>query len=640
VSSLAKRGEIRAASKLLWALLSIRKELPGQQKDLGGSRFRILREPGGCVDLWQYEQIVKKNVPDLVTGAGVAALGLLCDLLDHAILLSDRRGGRRRPHDLSHIWRRAVEEHQQNLSNSVKDLLVAAVRDAAEQVVREGLASVPRVVETLEKRAKSWWIFRRIALHLLRLFPDSAADLVRERLLDRVLFNSVEIRHEYFLLEKKCFGRLEIAEREVLLGWIDQGPTYTSARLRKWEKFTGKRLTAEDKAGIVRQWMRDHLAPLEAHLEGKWKDIYAELLSEEGQPQHPEFTSYHEGGAWGPQSPQRQEDLVKLSAQDLVTYLAEWKPSADWLRGGSPEGLGRELTGAIAANSEKYAVDAAEFRRLSEPTYVRATLQGFDDALKQKRKFHWPPVLDLCVWAVGQKREIPGRNVGHFEVDAHWGWTRAAVSRLLTDGFSSEENPIPFDLREKIWAGIEAGTHDPEPTPAQEKEYVAKASKKGEGENVGKVRAFDPFTNSLNTPRGVAMEAVIRYALWVRHRFEELENKAALLAQGFNAMPEVREVLDFHLNPENDPSITIRTVYGQRAPWLQLLDEMWAEENTARIFPRNNPSLWHAAWDAYMGYTPPYDRVFDWLKASMWSRLNKSASMNMDGRSRVTPTTL
>jgi hypothetical protein len=79
-------------------------------------------------------------------------------------------------------------------------------------------------------------------------------------------------------------------------------------------------------------------------------------------------------------------------------------------------------------------------------------------------------------------------------------------------------------------------------------------------------------------------------------------------------MPEVREVLESHLNPENDPSITIRTIYGQRAPWLQLLDEKWAQKNTELIFPRTNPGFWHAAWDTYIGYTAPYDKVLDWLK--------------------------
>jgi hypothetical protein len=73
--------------------------------------------------------------------------------------------------------------------------------------------------------------------------------------------------------------------------------------------------------------------------------------------------------------------------------------------------------------------------------------------------------------------------------------------------------------------------------------------------------------------------------------------------------------LDFHLNPENDPSISIRAVYGQRAPWLQLLDDKWVRENTSKIFPRENGEFWHAAWDTYIRYSQPYDKVFEWLRS-------------------------
>lgn len=611
ISHLAKGGQVNSAILLAKSVL----EIDGERQKAGKSLPRILREPIPLFDVWEYEQVLAKNVPDLINVAGERTLSLLCDLLDTSVLLSNHEGAERRPQDLSHIWRAAIEDHQQNFGMGVRHLLVNAVRDAAVQIARKDPKSTSSVVKMLEGRGESWRVFRRIALHLLRLFPDSDPDLLRAELVSRENFESVEVKHEYFLLEKECFGRLTSDEQQVILGWIDEGPKYTEAQLKKWEEFTGRPWTDEDKVRYVRQWKRDHFAPLEVHLGGKWKETYAKLLSEEGQPQHPEFTSYHEGGTWGPQSPQGQEDLVKLSAKELVTYLADWKPTGDWLRGASPEGLGRELTGVIAREPERYAADAAVFKRLSEPTYVRAIVQGFQDALKQKRMFHWPPVLDLCVWAVGQKREIPGRSVGQFEMDAHWGWTRAAVSRLLTDGFSSEENPIPFDLRERVWLGIEAGTHDPEPTRKQEEEYFEGAAKdrNEQRKGGGGSKAFDPFTNSMNTPRGVALEAVVRYALWVRNGFEKSKNEA-LLAQGFDAMPEVQKVLDFHLNAANDPSITIRTVYGQRAPWLQLLDEKWAEKNRALMFARNNPEFWHAAWDTYIGYTPPYDKVLDWLR--------------------------
>jgi hypothetical protein len=612
ISFLAKAGRVPAAFQVAEAALEI---FPTTQQAEPKNPTRTigqLREPAARFDTWAYEQLLLGCLSDLVDSAGERALDLFCRLLDRAILFSDAKGSERRPDDLSHIWRPAIEEHQQNLKMGVRDILVTAVRDAAQRRLEKDPKTMPSLVNQLEEFGKSWWIFRRIVLHLLRIFPAANFALVQDRLLSRALFDSVEVRHEYFLLEKECFGSLSSDDQRVILGWIQGGPQYSDERLKKWEEFTKRSWTEEDKANYVRQWKRDQLAPLEQYLDAEWKVEYARLLTEVGSPSHPDFTSYHEGGAWGPTSPKNRDEFAKMSAAEIVKYLRDWKPAGDF-RSASPEGLGRELTALVAEEPEKYAAGCPEFMRLSEPTYLRSIVQGFQDAVKAKRRFAWRPVLDLCVWAVRQNREIPGR-VQRFEMDAHWGWTRAAVSRLLTEGFSSEANPIPFELREQAWPGIVAGTLDPEPTPEQEMEYLEKASKgKQQGEGLASATAFDPFTNSMNTPRGVAMEAVVRYALWVRSGFEKLQDNQSL-AKGFDAIPEAREILDLHLNPENDPSITIRTVYGQRAPWLHLLDEKWAQENTARIFTRNRPELWHAAWDAYIGYSQPFDKVFDWLR--------------------------
>src|ERR1035441_1876076 len=496
ISLVARAGRTSSALQLAEVALEVLDEGGSRETNRADSPLSNLRKPISRLGLWHYEQVLTKSVPDLVDAAGEQALDLLCNLLDRAIVLSDRRGAERRPNDLSHVWRPAIEEHQQNLNMEVKQLLVTAVRDATEQIARKSPARVPALVESLEKRGTSWWVFRRIELHLLRLFPDSTVGLLRERLVNRELFDSADVRHEYFLLEKECFGRLRREDQEVIFGWIDTGPTYTDEHIKRWEEFIGRSWTDGDKATYMRQWKRDHLAPLEAYLAGSRKELYGQLVSEVGQPGHPEFTSYHEGVSLGPRSPQRQDDLVKLSIKDLVTYLSDWEPTGDWFRGTRSEGFGRELTRAIAGDPKKYATEAAEFKHLSEPTYVRAVVQGFQDAVKQKQTFDWLPVLDLCVWGMGQKREIPGRSVGQFEKDPHWGWTRAAVSRLLTEGFSSEENPLPFEARSEVWLGIEPGTRDPEPTQRQEEEYWKGAVNEWDRTDPQRVRKLDPLTNA------------------------------------------------------------------------------------------------------------------------------------------------
>jgi hypothetical protein len=56
-------------------------------------------------------------------------------------------------------------------------------------------------------------------------------------------------------------------------------------------------------------------------------------------------------------------------------------------------------------------------------------------------------------------------------------------------------------------------------------------------------------------------------------------------------LPEVRTVLDEHLDLRLEPTLTIRSVYGRHFPWLHYLDPAWAAGTVARIFPI--ASAWH-----------------------------------------------
>jgi hypothetical protein len=613
VSHLAKSRQIEHALSLSAALLEVIEDPSQKEQETSESPFHNRLEPRSRINVLDYEQVLTKIIPALVDAAADRALLLLCDLLDRAILFSDRRGAERRPEDLSYIWRPAIEEHAQNLNLGLRGLLVTAVRDAAERVARAAPASVPALIRSVEQRGKSWDIFQRIALYLLRLFPDSAPELVRRSLVDRRLFDAAAVRHEYFLLEKQCFGRLTKDEQNTILAWIEEGPPNHAERMRLWEKFIGRGLTDKDKERSVKMWKRDHFEAVRDYLPEPLASRYAALVADVGQPEHPEFLSYTEGGAWGPHSPKDRGELRDMPPQEVVDYLLAWRPSGDPFLGTSIEGLARELTAVVSENAQEYAEAASEFTRLTEPTYIRALIEGLQHALKQKHTFVWGPVVHLCDWAVSRERDIPGRTGELFEMDPHWGWARAAAARLLGDAFLSDENKLPFEFRELVWQTVERVTSDPDPTVEQEKQYV-RADRKEESRNRGlKVSSLDPLTHAINSVRGVAMGTVVNYALWVANAFGKLENKDALLAQGFDAMPEVRRVLDRHLEIADEPSLAIRAVYGQRLPWLQLLDRKWAEQNTMRIFPRTELEFWHAAWDTYVCYCAAFDDVFDWL---------------------------
>jgi hypothetical protein len=152
-----------------------------------------------------------------------------------------------------------------------------------------------------------------------------------------------------------------------------------------------------------------------------------------------------------------------------------------------------------------------------------------------------------------------------------------------------------------VWNILCTLTDDPEPTLEYEEKYG--------GSNM------DPATLSINTIRGKALHAVFEYALWIRRCLEK-ESDIEKLEKGFEEMPEVREVLEKHLNIDQDPALSIRSIYGECFPWLVLLDSKWAERNTCRIFPlrEQEQSYFDAVWNTYVAFCYPYDKVLEILR--------------------------
>lgn len=595
ISHLAKGAKTEEATAIARVLLDILPD-PRQQQVVERDQLDFfLPEPRARFDTWHYEQILKKHYQDLVRNAGLPALTLLCELLDKAIRLSLRCNDQG-SYDGSEIWRRAIEDHPQNLDHAVKDALVSAVRDAAELIVRSRKAPLEQVVGAVEQRR--WKVFHRIALHVLRKFPDQAKGLAAERLTNRKLFEDVTMRHEYILLLRKTFPHLSGADQSKILGWIEKGPGVDQWR----ESETGQGPTQEEISRDREIWQRDRLAWIGTeNLSEKWRERYRQLVSKYGEADHPEFPVYTTSGV-GPTSPKTADELRVMSVKEIAEFLRAWEPPENMFGMPSPEGLGRVLSSVVAEDPDRFATEAKHFEK-QDPTYVRSLLFGLRQALEQGRSFDWESVLALCNWVISQPRQIQGQHVRKMNADPDWVWTHKEIARLLSAGFEARTNNIPIDLRQRVWAILKPLTDAPDPTPEHEQRYG--------GSNM------DPATLSINTTRGEATHAVIRYALWVRRSLEKEPNARDLLQNGVRETPEAHEVLEAHLDLAREPSLAVRAVYGWWFPWLILLDSDWARAHATKVFPQDDESgaFFDAAWNAYIAFNMPYDNVFEILRS-------------------------
>ena len=131
--------------------------------------------------------------------------------------------------------------------------------------------------------------------------------------------------------EDCIFPRLDQEQKSLVFRWIGRGPEFR-------DSFTGG---DEERRKWKLHWQARRLAWIREHLDDEWKKLYARIVEELGEPEHPDFTSYTT--SWmGPTSPVRVEDVEAMSISEVLGYLASWEPTGDPM---SPdqEGLARVL---------------------------------------------------------------------------------------------------------------------------------------------------------------------------------------------------------------------------------------------------------------------------------------------------------
>lgn len=565
LTHLAGEGQAKAAFNLAGALLTIMST--GKRT---GREAAIAR-----ISEYEYSQVVKGAWPTFIQADPGRALSFLCDRLNEVIHAGDdSQGGA----DLAYFWRRAVEDHTQNVGRGFLDTLVDAVRDCS-LAVAQTPGGWEVAMSILQARPEP--MFRRIALYLLRV--HGSAEEVAAALSDHVLAYELNYFHEYGELLRSRFADLAAEQQEEVLAMIARGP---ELEMTPWREERGD--TADDLQRMGRVSRLERYVLVAEHLTGEHRQAYDALREEFGEREHPTFLTYT--SSWtGPTSPYAEADLAELTPQRVVEKLRKWKPEPG-PQTPSPEGLGRTLQSTVAARPDEFASIASEFTGL-DTTYVRALLAGLTDAVRAEKPFAWQPVLELGRWVLEQT--TTGEETAFMDRDPHWGWARKQVASLLSQAFATGAAEAPQLERQTIWYLLAVLTEDSDPAPAQE------ARHNGEG--------MDPATLAINTTRGEAMHAVVRYVLWVERSLGEEEQSGGL---GF--APEAKDLLERHLDLAVEPSLAIRAVYGQWFPQFVRLDTDWARQLAPLVFP-TAPDLsaqFDAAWNAYVVFNRPYTGVF------------------------------
>lgn len=575
---LAKGGEAKAALQLAAAALDLRAvprfAEPADEESL------LSPEPQSHFRNWYYNRIVDAAVPALVNCSGIEAVRLVCKLLDDAIRYSRKRE-EDGEEDCLYIRHPAIEHGKDH--DDIPSVLLCAARDAAEQLVAAEPAQFPSVIALFAEH--KWVTFRRLELYLARVFLGRGLAVAEHVFEDPSVLGRGSLRHEAVLLLKAAFSRLAPESQQRILSWIDAGPSEESMRSRL--ESDGEKVTAEKIRSLIDGWRLENFSILEGQLPQPYQRIYEDLKARLGTPAPPDRVYHPHGGFITAQSPRSTEELGAMPVEEVLEFLRTWAPGHNIFEP-TVEGLGGAFTGAVAKRPGEFAAAAERMQGL-DPTYIRCLFSGLTEALKRGEAWDWEPVLRLAKWVVDQGREIPGRTGGLMDADPDWGWTRTAVVDLLSSGFEQPERLL-LEHRALVWEVLQPLSEDPNPGLEDE------GSEK-----------FDPSFLSINSTRGRALDAVINYAWWLRGSTDAARKAEGQPPITFDSMPEVRAVLEAHLEVEREPTLTIRSVYGRHLISLAGLDWDWLRANISRILPAGaeDPERFTAAWESFVCFNRP-----------------------------------
>jgi hypothetical protein len=586
IETLGSEGEIDVAVALAEELF---RPLPATSETVAGSTLDLATPRFWQ---WSYNELIRRVVQSLLQAAPEPTVELVVRLLKQVISLGTSEG-RDLSEDYSQLWRPRLADEEKD-DRGIQQSLASVLRDAAVTVRQQSLVTDPRLVDLLNRGRTR--IFHRVVAFALARPPLTDSSVMTHVLINRSSFFDAEPSPEYRELLQTAFGNLDALSQSTIFGWIAEGPDldeYRGYRLRADGKVPSE-AELERYAGL---WRVRRLALLHNYLPEDWRQRYEDLVQRFGEA---EFVTSFEVSTWrGPESPVTLEELRSRSDEELLSLLESYEGQTSWF-GPSREGLARTLSELADENAERISRLAPRLASLP-PVHVQWALIGLDKAIRSGKQILWPSLIELLEQVV-QVQEDDAQS----EVDAdnygRWRWVRQQVAGVLESGFRSTASPMPFELRESVWQVLQPLTDDPDPSS----EYGARY----EGSNM------DPATLALNSTRGRAMHAVVSYALWVHRAMEDVHRKSDA-PPSFEVMPEVRVVLDRHIDPEYDSSVAVRSVYGQRFPWLALLDERWAASASSLIFPEDRALslLRDAAWYSYVIFCQPYDHVFRLLRS-------------------------
>ncbi len=499
----------------------------------------------------------------LTKACGRDALELMIDCLRQAMSIGGNGG-------YSRLSIRPVSEVDNTLFG-IEEVLVAAVRETAEELIRDQVVPMNEVVGMLAENDSN--IFVRLVLHVLARNPALAPELATAYLLKEELITEDWCNPEYATLAKAWFGSMSSYDQATILRAIDEVPgRYLDSWMARFERQHKVPPNAADVEAFRINCVQD--------LIWRWRDALPadrrEAVERAGDPH-----AWKRTPETPDESPLTPTDFLDNPVEETIAFLREWQPSGGPARV-TLGSLGQEVRAAATAQPEKFSAAADQFAGL-RPIYIRRLLEGLQQAAAHQKPVDWQNVLALIAFIYSKALATIEQSARAVDDDATWAWACKAASEMLMTGLRLAAPGIGLEHRATV-RSLVIGTMALVPA-AVEIESFEGAFKQ------------HPYFTAQETFRGIATELCVLLVRW--------EN---LNSTPDNASPrtairndsEVARILDEQLADRSLDGRIPRAIIGRYLQLMHGYDREWVRSRVPALLPADDSTLRQAAWHSHL----------------------------------------
>ncbi|MGH8321401.1 MAG: hypothetical protein ACRESX_01255 [Gammaproteobacteria bacterium] len=519
------------------------------------------------VDSWHARELIKRIGIKVGTVLGTKAVDIFHQALDMYLTAFNRD-------TWSSVWRRAIEDHEQNSSASdADDIIVEGYRDSMLGLTSRG---DQEAIDFAKKLLVSKFdTVKRIAVYAV----DRNYDMLRS-LIDMVIVEtnfSTNLRHELWHLLANHFAQFTLEQKERVLAIIAG-------------------LSQKDDKGVINEGAIAYkraiwLAAL------KDSDSIAKTAYERdvetvgGEPENPDFSSYMKSGWVTHKSPYPADELLTLEPSQLVERLNSYQDTGDFL-GPNAEGLAKAVREAVLAQPVRIGEQLGYYTGLKMP-YMNELIDAYVELWGKNTDLPWDKLwvqlLRFCNIVVNNPKfwaeTEPSKT---FHLVANRRGVVDTIGRLIENGVRDD-----------------AHAFSPELMPLAEEIITVLLSK----ERGSEFKLTDDAVNvAINSPRGRCLEALINLTL-----------RACRLADATNkehkaAWKRFEATYDNELVLTKSSQFEFVTLAAMYIPQFLYMSKDWIISSLPRIFDTEHHQVWLCAMQGYSYVSSPTAEIYEFLR--------------------------